>query len=321
MFDMFNEDNTENTYSNSSSTSTVTSSTTSNYSSASSDAKGFVISAGGSVFIGEKPLVNKIIDFCNAINDLSSEFRFVIVVGGGKTARNYRDAADDLGANNFELDSIGIAATRINAMLFLNKINNSHKKIITSYNEIDEIVNEGRIPIMGGISEGQTTDAVGALVAEKLGFEFINLSNVDGIFDSDPNTNEEAVMFNELSFNDMNYLLNGKLLLPGQHLFVDPQAASIISRSKIKSYFLNGDHLENFKNCLRGYDFKGTVVSEIIDVIDKEKNVESEEEGFTRYEDEENLNSVENDFVENTYQDDEADDDEEIDPRKIDFGR
>lgn len=320
MFDMFNEENTENTYSNSSSSS---SSTTSSYSSPSSSAKGFVISAGGSIFIGEKPLVNKIIDFCNAINDLSGEFKFVIVVGGGRTARNYRDAALEIGTTNFEFDTIGIATTRLNAMLFLKKINNAHKKVITNYNEIDEIINEGRIPVMGGMSEGQTTDAVGALVAEKLGFEFINLSNTDGIYDKDPNEYEEAIMFNELSFSDMQYLLKDKLLIPGQHLFIDPQAASIISRSKIKSYFLNGDHLENFKNCLRGYDFKGTVVSDISDAIDKPQ-IEEDEEGLKRYESDEEISetsSVEDDFVENNFKDDEPDEDEEIDPRKIDFGK
>jgi len=267
---------------------------------------------GGSFFISEKILIDKINDFCNSINELSNEFNFVLVIGGGRTARNYQEAAKEMGANNFELDSIGIACTRLNAMLFFNKINNINPIVLTNIRDAKEVLSKEKIPIFGGLSEGQTTDAVASLVAEYLNFDFINLSNVDGIFDADPNVDENAVLFKELSFNDMNFLLKEKLLVPGQHLFVDAQAASILSRSKIKSFFLNGNHLENFKNCLRGYDYKGTIVSDISDVIQKEQ---IDEEKFSRVEvDEENEG-----FIEDDYSQDE--DDEEIDPRKIDFGK
>ncbi len=304
MFDMFNEENASTMETNYSSTSSTASSYNTNFS-----GKGFVISVGGSVFIGEKPLADKISDFCSAINSLG-EFRFVIVVGGGKTCRNYNEAAKSLGANNFELDTLGIATTRLNARLFTYKIEKAHKKVITDFSEVDEIVNEGRIPVLGGMAEGQTTDAVAALVAEKLGFEFINLSNVDGIYDSDPKENEEAVLFKEISFNDMNFLVREKLLVPGQHLFVDPQAASILSRSKIKSYFLNGDHLENFKNCLRGQEYKGTLVDEIPDHIERDEPVSIE---FERVEE---TDIPKKKLVRKRKV---VEEDEEIDPRDIDF--
>jgi len=291
MFDMFDSEST---------------SSTSSYS---SSGKGFVLSVGGSVFIGEKPLTDKINEFCSTINSLG-EFKFVIVVGGGKTCRNYNEAATALGANNFQLDSLGIAATKLNARLFTYKIDKVHKKIIENFSELDEIIEEGRIPILGGMAEGQTTDAVGALIAEKLGFEFVNLSNVDGIYDKDPNAFEDAMMFKELSFNDMNFLVREKLLIPGQHLFVDPQAASILSRSKVKSYFLNGDHLENFKNCLREQDYKGTVVSDVTDVIEKEE-VES---SFEKIEEHHEL-PLRKTIIKREHKD------EEINPHDIDFGK
>ncbi|MBT4870079.1 MAG: UMP kinase [Candidatus Diapherotrites archaeon] len=310
MFDMFDSDNAQNySQDSSSSSSSDSSSSQSSYGSYSSSGKGFVLSVGGSVFIGEKPLTDKINEFCSAINNLG-EFKFVIVVGGGKTARAYQESAKDLGANNFELDSLGIASTRLNAKLFTYKIEKAHKKVITNFEEIDEIVNEGRIPIMGGMAEGQTTDAVGALLAEKLGFEFVNLSNVDGIYDKDPNAFEDAMMFKELSFNDMNFLLREKLLVPGQHLFVDPQAASILSRSKVKSFFLNGDHLENFKNCLREQDYKGTVVDDRDDVIDKDEINSS----FEKMEEHHEM-PLRKRIIKREHKD------EEINPHDIDFGK
>lgn len=315
MFDMFDENNS----SNLSSSNESLSSNSSNYSSYDSSKKGFVISVGGSFFISENVLIEKIIDFCSVINELSSEFNLVLVIGGGRTARIYQEAAKELGANNFELDTIGIKSTRLNAMLFLNKINNSNKEVLTNIRDAKKIIEKGSIPIFGGISEGQTSDAVAALVSEYLGFEFINLSNVDGIYDRDPNEFDDATLFRELSFNDMQFLLREKLIVPGQHLFVDPQAALIISRSKIKSYFLNGNHLENFKNCLRNYDFKGTIVSDINDVIEKENNVN---EKFSRTLVEEEIDDeVEEDYASEQNYVGEEDDESEIDPRKIDFGK
>ncbi|MDD3083689.1 MAG: UMP kinase [Candidatus ainarchaeum sp.] len=262
MFDMFNEDNAEK-YSNES-----YSDNNSNSNSNSFEKKGFVISVGGSVFIGEKPFVEKIIDFCEVINELNNEFNFIIVVGGGKISRNYISAGMSLGANNFELDSIGISVTKTNAKLFSLAIKKS--VVLEKISDAKIFLDQGKIPIFGGLFEGMTTDADSVLLAEKLGFDFINLSNVDGIFDSDPKENENAILFNEISFNDMNFLLKDFVSKPGQNIFLDLQAANIITRSKIKSFFVNGNHLENFKNCLRGNDFKGTIVCDVEDFIEKD---------------------------------------------------
>lgn len=308
MFDMFDESNSSNLGSSNESYNNDSSSS----SSYNSSKKGFVISVGGSFFVSETILVDKIIDFCNSINEMSNEFNFVLVIGGGRTARNYQDAARTLGANNFELDTIGINSTRLNALLFLNKLNNANNSVLLNVRDAKKIIEKGKIPVFGGLSEGQTSDAVAALICEYLGFEFINLSNVDGVFDRDPNEFEDATLFRELSFNDMQFLLREKLIEPGQNLFVDMQAALILSRSKIKSYFLNGNHLENFKNCLKNYDFKGTIVSDIDDVIEKENNSTQK---FSRESVEDDFDEVEDDFI------NEDDNDEEIDPKRIDFGR
>ena len=47
-----------------------------------------------------------------------SKNKFIIIVGGGKTARKYLDAAKKLGLKkNKDLDWIGIKVTRLNAQL------------------------------------------------------------------------------------------------------------------------------------------------------------------------------------------------------------
>lgn len=263
MFDMFNEDNAStlnSSYESNNEKSTVLSNNPV------FNEKLFVISVGGSVFIKDEINSNNIRNFCELINKLNQNgFRFVLVIGGGKTARKYVDVFEELGANNYEKDQIGIQTTKLNAMLFSKNIKNS--KLIDSIGEIEDI---NKNYIVGGQVPGQTTDAVGALIAEKLNVGFINLSNVDGIYDFDPKENENAYFFEELSFEDMQLLLSEKKLVPGQNLFVDKHAADILTRSKIKSAFLNGNHLENFENYLMGNSFRGTIVDDIENVILKE---------------------------------------------------
>ncbi len=260
---MFNEDSTSSYSSQDNSENSST-----NYSS-NNGKKGFVISVGGSVFFREKPLVQKIMDFCNIINELSPEFDFVLVAGGGLPTREYIEAGKELGANNFDLDLVGISVTRTNAKLLSLGLKNP-SEVLEKISDAKLILDQGKIPVFGGIIPGFTTDAVSALIAEKLGFDFINLSNVDGIYDSDPNENEDAFFFKELSYNDMKLLLQDFSSKPGQNVFLDIPASIILTRSRIRSFFLNGNHLENLKNCLRGYDFKGTIVHDIEDVIEKE---------------------------------------------------
>jgi uridylate kinase len=302
MFDMFNEDTPTASYSSDSDTSGPS------FSSSPLDLdKLYVISAGGSVFIKDEINVAKIKQFCELIDKFSAlGNRFVIVIGGGKTARAYQEIAKELGANNFELDSIGIEATKLNAMLFLKGIKNAYPNVIENTNKLKILVNN-YTPILGGVTEGQTTDAVAALVAEQLGGKFINLSNVDGVYDADPKEDSDAVLFEKLSYNDMNFLLKEKELIPGQNLFLDKQAASILTRSKIKSFFLSGEHLEDLENFLNGNPYRGTTIDEITDVIEVEKPAKMKEIHETE-------TVIQDEVVE-------EEDEGPIDPRKIDFGK
>jgi uridylate kinase len=84
---------------------------------------------------------------------------------------------------------------------------------------------------------------------------------VDGIYSADPAKEEHAKMYKELTHTKMVSLLKAQASKPGAHTFVDPHAAAILQRSKIKSYFISGTDLENFKSIIRGNpEFKGTLV-------------------------------------------------------------
>lgn len=232
------------------------------YSSSSSTSRTFVLSVGGSVFFNEKLRAPEISKFCEVINELKREgFTFVLVIGGGRVARVYQAGAKALGANNFELDEMGIAITRANALLFTHIIENSWKAVLSDPKEAENVLLLGKTPIYGGTMPGQTTDGVAALIAELMNADLINLSNVDGIFSADPVKEPGARMYKELSHTKMLSLLKAQASKPGAHVFVDPNAANTLHRSKIRSFFINGNDLENFKSVVRGSsDFKGTIV-------------------------------------------------------------
>ena len=223
----------------------------------------FVVSAGGSLFFGEKPKTTEIAKFCETINRLHAEgFRFIIVSGGGRVARNYVAALKSFGANNFDLDQLGILITRINAMLFVEALDSSHTMVLTHPKEALPVLEKGQIPVFGGLFPFFTTDAVAALICEVVGGTFVNLTDVDGIYSSDPKKNSGARLFKSMSYEKLLSLVKLAGSKPGQNMVLDLPSVLILQRSKIKGVVLNGSDLQNFESFVRGEEFNGTVVAD-----------------------------------------------------------
>jgi len=125
-----------------------------------------VISYGGSILAPEE------IDtgFISRVAELlkKAEGSVYVVVGGGEIAREYIERGRELGANESLLDEIGILATRMNAYLLLSALGSeAYPRVAESIDEA--ITAKQRIVVMGGTVPGHTTDAVAALLAERLG--------------------------------------------------------------------------------------------------------------------------------------------------------
>ncbi len=225
----------------------------------------FSVSVGGSILIGDKPNVTKIAKFSESINRLSAEgYNFALVLGGGKICRSYQAAAKALGANNYFLDELGIMVTRINATLLTQSVDNAYPRVLTNVSFVKRVLDIGKIPILGGQIPGFTTDAVAALIAEQMQGNFINLSNVDGVYSSDPKKSRSAKFYPELSYERLISIIQVVESKPGQNLVLDLPAALVLKRSRIPSLFVNGNDLENFEAAVRGQEFRGTVVNEEI---------------------------------------------------------
>ena len=224
----------------------------------------FVISIGGSAVIGDKPNTTLMAKLATLFSTLHKEgHQFAIVVGGGKTAREYIAAAKTLGANNFITDLVAIRITRANALLFIQAIDSACPEVQTDIVRARGVIDSGRIPIYGGLVPGFTTDTVAALLSEFLGATFVNLTNVDGIYNADPRRNKKAVRYDKVSYDRLwRVIARLDSREPGAHVVLDSFTCAILKRSKIKGMVLAADDLANLEACLRGQEFKGTTIQD-----------------------------------------------------------
>jgi uridylate kinase len=222
----------------------------------------FVVSIGGSLLFQENvPDIEAIQRIASSINNLALEgYKFALVVGGGNPTRTYLEAGRKMNASEFSLDQLGIFLTRANAALFIAALPNAHPDVVTDFSLVLPLIEKGKIPVLGGMQLGFTTDGTAALLAEKMRGTFINLSNVDGVYSSDPAEHKKAKLFRELSYERLFEIVATLEVEAGQHGILDVPAAIILKRSRIPAIFVNGNSLENFESAVKGRPFNGTIV-------------------------------------------------------------
>ncbi|MCD6434405.1 MAG: UMP kinase [Candidatus Diapherotrites archaeon] len=219
--------------------------------------KRIVFSLGGSLLYKDKTLdVNYIKRFSKFVSKLSKRFAIVVVVGGGTLAREFISVARKFTKNNFLLDIIGIEATRMNAMLLSISIPNA--EYIENPLTLEELSN-GKIFVTAGLIPGISTDGVAALIAEKLGATFVNLTNVDGLYTADPNKFKNVEIVPKIKAKKLREFLQPSFE-PGQHFIIDNFALNIIERSSIRCIIVNGRKFSEILKALTNKRFRGTIV-------------------------------------------------------------
>lgn len=217
-----------------------------------------VISLGGSIVAS--PNINRqfISSYARMVLELREEgIHIATVVGGGKIAREYIEVAREWGSDEDFCDEIGILATRMNAHLLVSALGSrANKRIPQRVEEVDE----SRIVVMGGTVPGHTTDAVSAQLARKIGASvFINASNVDGIYESDPRLDPEAGRIDKIKASELCSLLEEKHRA-GITTILDTKALELVLKEGIRTVVLRGTDLENMERALKGKKFRGTEV-------------------------------------------------------------
>ncbi len=189
--------------------------------------------------------------------------RFIIIAGGGRTARNYQEAAASVSELNAEdLDWMGIHATRLNGHLLRTVFRDSaHRVMITNPDEILDVPKHEKVVIAAGYRPGSSTDLRAVQIAEKIGAtKVINLSNIDHVYTADPRTNPDAQKIETISWSDFRALIPADWD-PGLSSPFDPIAAKVAQRDNIEVAIINGDKLEEVVKYLHGEPFVGTKIS------------------------------------------------------------
>ena len=219
-----------------------------------------VISLGGSIIVpfnGDLGLIKMI---CRLLNTYSEDFRFFLVVGGGRTAREYIGYARELGADESYLDEIGIRCTRLNAMLLVAALGERAAPVVANdFDHALQLAGSYDVVVMGGTHPGHTTDAVAAMLCERCGGKrFVNATTVDGIYDMDPMKFPDARRFDEINTTDLLNMLLTTSAKAGPNVVIDPIAVRILARSGIKGYVVDGRVARDLEKAILGEDFDGT---------------------------------------------------------------
>jgi len=159
----------------------------------------------------------------------------VLVTGGGKNARNYIEAARNLGADESTLDEIGIYISRLNAMLLIAGIGKTvYSSVPTSLNEVSVAFSQKGFVVTGGLNPGQSTNATACLIAERINADiFHNATSVEYIYTKDPKTHSDAERLNIVTIKDLKEVLSSSSMSAGTYELMDLVALNIIERSSI----------------------------------------------------------------------------------------
>jgi len=213
--------------------------------------KRIVIKLSGKVFAMNNTKLLK--DYATFFVKISKICQPVIIAGGGNIARHYISNARLSGADESTLDELGIEVSRLNAKLLIYALKNkAYPHPPTTLPEIRHAVDSGLIVVTGGLHPGQSTNGTAALIAEKIkASEFLNATDVDGIYDSDPNKNKKAKKFKRIDLKKLRSLLVHEDSVAGGYDLMDIVALKVIERSKIKTRVLKSD-LKSLEKAIKG---------------------------------------------------------------------
>ena len=213
--------------------------------------KRIVIKLSGQVFGMER--TKELKDYAAFFVKQSKICQPVLVAGGGKIARYFINHARSSGADESTLDELGIEISRLNAKLLIYALKGkAYPHPPTNLTEVKQAVDSGLIVVTGGLHPGQSTNGTAALIAEKINAtEFLNATDVDGIYDSDPNKNKKAKKFKRIELKSLRRLLVHENSMAGGYDLMDIVALKVIERSKIKTKIIKSD-IKTIEKAIKG---------------------------------------------------------------------
>ena len=227
-------------------------------------AKKWVISLGGSRIVPNDVDYKFIKDFKEIVKKHPSQ-KFVVVTGGGTTARKYMQAIKKLGRKTKEQSLEGIAVTRLHASLLarlFGKRANSPDKIPQSMKKVSDLLAKNQVVFCGALryKANNTSDGTAADLAAHLECPFINITDIRGLYTANPKTNKNAKFIAKITWKNFDKIASKIKFQSGQHFVLDQQAAKKILDKKITTYIVGSlSDVDKLLSNKKG--FKGTLIS------------------------------------------------------------
>jgi uridylate kinase len=209
----------------------------------------WVVSLGGSRIVPDDVDWKFLKEFRDLI-DRHRDKKFVVVCGGGRTARRYMTALKRLGKNTKRQSMEGIAVTRLHAGFmarFFALLDSKHRtgqgvnrEIPFNMKKVGNLLRKNRVVFCGALRwrDKNTSDGTAAKLAGFLGCSFINLTNVAGLYDKDPKKNKKAKFISKISWKDFLKVARKVKFEAGQHFVLDIVAAEEIAKKRIVTYIV-----------------------------------------------------------------------------------
>jgi len=221
-----------------------------------------VVRLGGSVVASpvNTELMSKYADLIKTVKAQGHDV--AVVVGGGAMAREFIKIAKDLGLDIQAQDEVAISVSRLYAQLFLKRLGEAGcSKVAVTLEDAAQCLSKGKIAVMGGLKPGITTDAVAALVAERINADLlVKGTDQEGVYNKDPRKHADSVKLDQLSFDDLPKIFGGSVHKAGIHQIIDPEAIKVLKRHRVKLIVVNGFNPQNILSAVNG-EKVGTVVS------------------------------------------------------------
>ena len=173
--------------------------------------------------------------------------RFIIIPGGGKTARNYVDALRAFTSDDTALDRLGIDACTLNGALLSEVFGDIGGVLVRPDPELYE--------------PGASSDRASVRTAIKHNaHKTVNLSNISHVYTADPRTDKNAKKITRITWADFRQLIPTDFT-PNLSSPFDPEAAKLAEKHQIEVATIHGHNLEALAQYLAGEEFEGTLIA------------------------------------------------------------
>ena len=217
-----------------------------------------VVKVGGS--LAETPGVLRAV--CQALGQLGGKHQMLVVPGGGEFADLVRDVDKRYSLSPVTTHRMAVLGMDQYGFLLSELIPNSQKA--TTLAQTEGIVKSNKTAVLLPsqfvledcslrASWDVTSDSIAAYIADQLHAQkLILITNVDGLFTCNPNTNSEARLIKRISATE--------LLKQDQRTCVDKFLPNVLRKANLSCYIVNGSHPDRVEKILTN---KRTICTQI----------------------------------------------------------